>query len=207
MSLEWRRFLECLWATAWMRISSPLPCRLQLCCYITWRELEVTSWSFYSRHSVNIMPLDVYLWDFLISLLNNKDKPWPIYCLCSLSCAELIGEMCWSLSYSFLPFALGTVSLAYLDPRHVCDPVLWMGLQLMSSENAFCACNAEMSRSSAVTSHNTNHECSTWNHSSLLRRLTYKSMWIHTVFHLSCSSPTFCQSCSVEYAKNWETMS
>lgn len=89
---------------------------------------------------------------------------------------ELTGEVLWNLICSFLPFALGTACFACLDPSHVCDPVLWMGLQLMCSENAFCACNVEMSRSSAVTSHNTNHECSTWYHSSLLRRLTYKSM-------------------------------
>lgn len=108
-------------------------------------------------HSVNIMSLDVSLWDFLISLLNNKDKPRPTYRLCSLSCGELTGEMHWSLICSFLPFALGTVCLAHLDPSHVYDPALWMGLQWMCSENAFCACSVQMSRSSAVTS-----QCKSW---------------------------------------------
>lgn len=145
-------FLEFLWASAWMRISISAPCRLQLCCYTLWSELEVTSCSFYSRHSVNIMPPVVYLWDFLISLLNNKDKPWSIFCLFRLSYAKLFGEMCGVWFFSFFPFTLGTVSFALLDPSHVCDPVLWTDLQMMCSENAFCVCNVEMSVTAQIMS-------------------------------------------------------
>lgn len=57
---------------------------------------------------------------------------------------------------------------------------------------------------SAVASHNTNCECSTWNR-SLLRRLSCKFVWMHTVLFFFCSFPIFCQLCNSEYTKNGET--